>query len=91
MTHVLVMQVKLDQNGDPDEAEKLLNEVVVPLAKSQAGFQKGAWMHDGSGSGMSFIAFASAENAQAAKDVLKPPPGGPQLVSSAVYEVRAEA
>ena len=91
MTHVLVMQVKLDQDGDPDEAEKLLNEVVVPLAKSQAGFQKGTWMHDGSGNGMGFIAFASGENAEAAKNVLKPPPEGPQLVSSAVYEVRAEA
>jgi hypothetical protein len=91
MTHVLVMQVKLPQDGDPDEAQTMLKDVVVPHAKSQAGFQRGTWMHDDAGNGMGVVAFATAENAEAAKDALKPPPGGPQLVSSTVYEIAAEA
>jgi hypothetical protein len=91
MTHVLVMQVKLPQDGDPEEGQKMLDEVVVPMAKSQAGFQRGTWMHDSANNGMGVMVFATAENAEAAKDILKPPPGGPQLVSSTVYEIAAEA
>lgn len=90
MSHALVMQVKLPQDGNPDEAQQMLKEVVVPLAKSQPGFEKGIWMHDGSSNGVGVMVFTTAENAEAAKEILKPPPGGPQLVSSTVHEVAAE-
>jgi len=69
----------------------MLEEVVVPHAKSQVGFERGTWLHDGSNNGMGVIVFDSAEHAEAAKDALKPPPGGPELVSVAVHEVAAEA
>jgi hypothetical protein len=91
MAHALVMQVKLPQDGPPDEAQKMLKEIVVPMAQSQPGFQSGTWMHDGKFNGMGVVVFATSEEAEAAQGVLKPPPGGPELVSSTLYEVGAQA
>jgi hypothetical protein len=91
MPHALVLHVKLPQEGSPEDSQKMLEEVVVPLAKSQVGFMNGTWLHDGAGNGMGVIVFATAADAEAAQDALKPPPGGPQLVSSAVHEVGAQA
>jgi len=90
MDHAVVMRVKLPGDVSDKDTQAMLDEIVVPLAKSQPGFKNGSWMHDGP-DGMGVIVFDSAENAAAAADVLKPPAGGPQLVSSSVYEVRAEA
>jgi hypothetical protein len=91
MAHAVVMQVKLPQDGNPDDAQRMLEEIVVPLAKSQAGFKNGTWLHDGKGTGRGVIVFDTAENAESAQSVLKPPPGGPELVSSEIYEVGAQA
>ena len=91
MAHAVVLHVKLPQDGNPEDGQRMLEEVVVPLAKSQAGFKNGIWLHDGGGNGMGVVVFATAEAAGAAQDTLKPPPGGPQLVSSTIYEVAAEA
>ena len=91
MAHAVVMQVKLPQAGSPDDAQRMLEEIVIPLAKSQAGFKNGTWLHDGRGNGMGVIVFATAEDAGAAQGVLKPPPGGPQLISSELYEVGGQA
>ncbi|MDQ1747152.1 MAG: hypothetical protein QOD07_1415 [Frankiaceae bacterium] len=90
MAHAVVLRVKLPGTGDTAEGLQMLNEVVVPQAKSQPGFQRGAWMNN-DGNGLGVVIFDTEENAQAAKDVLKPPPGGPELVSADVYEVGAEA
>ncbi|PZS18078.1 MAG: hypothetical protein DLM57_07120 [Pseudonocardiales bacterium] len=90
MPHALVMQVKLLDGGESEEGMRILKEMVVPQAKSQAGFQRGTWMNHG-GDGMGVVVFDSAEHAQAAQEDLKPPPGGPELVSSVIYEVGAEA
>ena len=69
----------------------MLKEQVIPGAKAQSGFQKGIWMRTAENKGMGIVVFDTAENAEAAAPVLKPPPGGPVLVSSTVYEVAAEA
>ena len=69
----------------------MLEEVVIPLAKSQAGFTSGTWLHDGKGNGMGVVVFATAENAESARGTLKPPPGGPELVSSELWEVGGQA
>lgn len=90
MAHALVMKVKFAEAWDPDQM-KMLDEVVVPLAKSQAGFKHGSWMHDENLNGIGVIVFASEAEAEAAKGALIPPPGGPALVSSTVFEVAAEA
>jgi hypothetical protein len=89
MAHALVMQVEL--TGSPEEADKLLHEIVVPTAQAQPGFKSGKWLHDGAGSGMGVVVFDTEENAEAAKGVLAPPPGGPKLKSSTVWVVGAEA
>lgn len=68
----------------------MLEEVVVPNAKAQQGFQRGAWMNK-DGAGMGVVIFDTEDNARAALDNLTPPPGGPTLVSLDVYEVGAEA
>jgi hypothetical protein len=90
MSHAVVMQVKLP--GLDDEAgDRMLKEQVIPHAKTQAGFQKGIWMRSDEDTGMGIVVFDNEKNAQAAVSALKPPPGGPVLVSSTVYEVGAEA
>jgi hypothetical protein len=40
---------------------------------------------------MGVVVFETAEQAEAALSALKPPPGGPELVSSTVYEIGAQA
>jgi len=90
MAHALVLKVKFAEGWDPDQM-KMLEEVVVPLAKSQPGFVRGVWMHDDDNNGMGVVTFSSAAEAEAAKGTLKPPPGGPALVSSSVLEVAAVA
>jgi hypothetical protein len=90
MAHAVVMQVKFAEGADPEERMNMLNEHVVPHAKSQPGFLRGSWMHNGA-DGTGVVVFDSQENAHAAQEVLKPQPGGPQLVSCNVFEVAAEA
>ncbi len=90
MDHAVVMKVKLPEADTPDAGITMLREIVIPLAKSQSGFKSGKWMHDGL-DGMGVIVFDSADNAAAAMEAMKPPTGGPQLVSTAVYEVSGEA
>jgi len=69
----------------------MLKELVVPTAKAQSGFQNGIWMRSSDHSGMGVVVFDTAEHADAAVSALKPPPGGPELMSSTVYEVGAQA
>jgi hypothetical protein len=90
VAHAVVLQVKLADGGESEDGRKMLVDLVVPNAKAQPGFQHGIWMNDG-GNGMGVVVFDTADNARAALDKLKPPPGGPELVSAAVYEVGAEA
>ena len=90
MPHAVVMHVELSAQGGPDEGLRMLREMVVPHAKSQPGFQNGTWMNN-EGKGMGVVVFDSLEHAEAAKEQLKPPPGGPVLVSSEVFEVGAQA
>ena len=90
MAHALVLQVRLADGGESEEGLRMLREQVVPQAKAQPGFQKGTWMNDGA-NGMGVVVFDSQENAEAASESLKPPPGGPELLSSVIYRVGAEA
>jgi hypothetical protein len=86
MAHAVVMQVNLV--GDRVEGMKLLDEVVVPLAKAQPGFQRGTWMHTPDAkTGTGVIVFDTEEHASAAMKALQPPPGGPTVINCAVFEV----
>ncbi len=90
MSHAVVLQVKL-LDGNEEEADQMLKELVVPNAKSQSGFEKGIWMRSAENAGLGVVVFDTAANAEAAVKALQPPPGGPELISSTVYEVGAEA
>ena len=85
MAHAVVMQVSLV--GDRDEGMKMLDEIVVPQAKAQPGFQRGTWMHNEAMTGTGVIVFDTEEHASAAMSALQPPPGGPTVINCAVFEV----
>ena len=89
MAHAVIMQVNLGHDGNSEAGLRMLEEMVVPHAKSQAGFQSGIWMNsDGAGTGV--VVFDTEQNARAAQEALKPPPDGPELISSVVAEVGAQ-
>ena len=88
MAHAVVMQVSLV--GDRDEGMKMLDEVVVPQAKAQAGFQRGTWMHSEAMTGAGVMVFDTAEHASAAMEALQPPPGGPTVLNCDVFEIARE-
>jgi len=90
MSHAVVLQVNLSDLPQ-GEQDQMLNEIVVPNAKAQSGFQKGIWMRTTDNAGLGVIVFDTEKNAQGAMSALKPPPGGPDLPSITVYEVGAEA
>ena len=90
MSHAVVLQVKL-QETSPEEGMKMLNELVIPTAKALSGFQKGTWMRSVDNTGVGIVVFDTAEDATAAQASLNPPPGGPTLISSTMYEIAAEA
>jgi hypothetical protein len=92
MAHAVVMRVKFAEGQSPEDGQAMLNDVVIPMAKSQAGFENGTWLHDGKGHGLGVIVFDTEANAAAAQEVLKPPVGvGPELLASELHEVGGQA
>lgn len=85
VAHAVVMQVNLV--GNREEGMKMLDEIVVPHAKAQPGFQRGTWMHNDAMVGTGVMVFDTEEHAIAAMDALQPPPGGPTVISCAVFEI----
>ena len=91
MSYAVVINVNLPTQVTPAEDLQVLNEIVIPQARSQSGFESGTWMND-HGHGMGVVLFDSEEHAKAAQKNLKPPEGIPTtFVSSSVYEVGAQA
>lgn len=91
MSHAVVINVDLPSQGTPEDGLKMLNEVVIPQAKSQEGFQSGTWMND-HGKGLGVVLFDTEQHATDAQKNLKPPADTPTtFVSSSVYEVGAQA
>jgi hypothetical protein len=92
--YAVVGQVRVEAGGD-DDAQKALEEFVVPTAKSLAGFQGGHWARAlDADTGHSLLLFDTEENARAAAARMSegPPPGVPvTVVSATVCEVRAQA
>jgi hypothetical protein len=92
--HVMVTTVEIDA-ARGDEAQQLLQEFVIPTAKSQPGFMRGVWLRSKDGShGRGVVAFDTEEQANAAAELAKqgPPEGSPATPRSIeVYEVVGEA
>jgi hypothetical protein len=89
MHYAVALEVKL--MGSLDEGMQMLNDIVIPNAKAQTGFQKGLWLRSAPSAGLGIVVFDTEENATAALPNLTPPPGGPELLSSRVYGVTGEA
>jgi len=89
VTHAVVMQVNLV--GGAEEGMKMLDEIVIPLAKAQPGFQRGTWMHSEAGTGTAVMVFDSEDHASSAMKTLQPPDGGPTVINCAVFQIAREA
>lgn len=93
MAHALVTQVSLEGH-DPAEAEKLLNEKVIPTVKGLAGFDRGVWLRSADGTtGMGIVVFESEEQAKVAEAGMGTmrPADAPPITSSGVYIVTGVA
>jgi hypothetical protein len=92
--HGLLTTVEID-TARAAEAQQLLEEFVIPTAKSQAGFVRGVWLRSSDGShGRGFVLFDTEEHANAAAELAKqgPPAGSPATPRSIdVFEVVGEA
>jgi hypothetical protein len=89
MAHAVVMQVAL--LGDEAEGMKMLDEMVIPHAKAQPGFDRGTWMHNvATMTGTGVVVFDTEEHASAAMGALLPPPGGPTLINCDVFAISRE-
>jgi hypothetical protein len=77
----------------PEARLQFLNEQVVPMLKESPGFRTARFLRsvDGS-SGAAATIFDTEAQAQAQLDRINtnPPPGGPQITSSALFEVILE-
>jgi hypothetical protein len=56
---------------DPEEAQRMLLERIVPMVSQAPGFIAGYWLEPQDGKGASLVLFDSEENAQAMVDGMK--------------------
>jgi len=93
--HAVIVQVRIDASRQA-EARQMLRDIVVPRAKSLAGFSGGTWCRALEGDvGRSVLLFDSEESAKAAVEEIRrqgPPPGAPTTMEAVdTYEVVAQA
>ena len=91
----IVIDVNVDTNREEEEARNMLNNMVVPRAKTHQGIVAGYWLRDMDGEIPRTIQVYDTEaNARITADRIRsqgPPPGGPvTLVSVSIYEVIAQ-
>src|SRR5438270_12677647 len=71
--YALAVNVTIE-SGKEDEAQKELQENVVPMVKQAPGLVAGYWMNPQNGYGYALILFDSEENANAAKQMAESGP-----------------
>lgn len=89
MAHALVAQVNLEGRR-PEDAERMLNDQLIPVVKQLPGFQRGVWLRSEDGStGTGIVVFDSEEHALAARDGLATmrPADAPPITSTAIHVV----
>jgi hypothetical protein len=95
MPYAFVAQVQFQAGGDPELGQKVLENEVVPLVRSQAGFVRGTWFRNVDGTtGIGAAVFDTEANAKAAGEAIRAqarPAGAPTITTAGVYEVVAEA
>jgi hypothetical protein len=93
--HAVVVHVTIEA-GRIADAERELNEAIVPMIKESKGFVSGIWTHSTDGTrGVGIVAFSSEEDARASVDGMNSmgmPPESPVTIDSAeVYDIGATA
>ena len=84
------VQVRSAPESDRSHRHDVLYEFVVPELKALSGFLRGEWMNDGEGIGPCLVVFVTEESATSALTSMTHP-GGPAVLSKAVYEIEVEA
>jgi len=89
MASALMTTVSLE-GRDVGEAQKILNDQVIPNVKGLPGFQRGVWVRSADGAkGIAIVVFDSeddAKSAQAGMDSMRPA-DAPPITSSEICEV----
>ncbi len=91
MPHAFIAEVEFSDD-DLDASRRLLNEGLIPVAKSLPGFQSGLWTRAGR-EGIGTIIFDTEDNATAGQATLDAnrPADAPKITQSGIYEVMAQA
>lgn len=91
MPYAFIAEVEF-ADDDLDASRRLLNEGLIPVAKSLPGFQSGVWTRAGR-KGIGTIIFDTEDNANAGQATLKEnrPAEAPQITQSGIYEVMGQA
>lgn len=91
MPYALITEVEFTDD-DLDASRRLLNEGLIPVAKSLPGFQSGVWTRAGR-KGIGTIIFDTEANAEAGQATLNDsrPAEAPQITQSGIYEVMGQA
>ena len=89
MKHAAVVHVKIAVDSDVDHRHSVLHDYVVPQVKTLSGFLHATWLNDGAGTGVCIVVFDTEEHAE--KGIMSLiDPGGPPVISSAIYAVEIE-
>ena len=91
MPFAAVTTVKLE--GNFEQGQKMLNEVLIPRLKGLAGFQRARFMRSLDGTtGVGAATFDPEANAKAALEAMTSdrPAGSPEVQTTALYEVFLE-
>ena len=91
MPYAFITEVEFTDD-DLDASRKMLNEGLIPAAKSLPGFQSGVWTRAGR-RGIGTIIFDSEDNAKAGQATLDKnrPAEAPRVTQSGIYEVMGQA
>lgn len=92
MPYAAVTNVSLE-GRDPDLAQKMLEEGIIPMVKAQPGFRTARFLRSLDGkAGVGAAIFDTEANAKAALDAMTAnrPAEAPPVTNTAIYEVIAE-
>ena len=91
MPYAFISEVEF-ADDDMDASRRLLNDGLMPVAKSLPGFQSGVWVRAGR-KGIGTIIFDTEDNASAGQATLneKRPAEAPKITQSGIYEVMGQA
>ena len=91
MPYAFIAEVEFSDD-DLDASRRMLNEGLIPVAKSLPGFQSGVWTRAGR-KGIGTIVFDTEDNAKAGQATIEAnrPAEAPRVAQSGIYEVMGQA